>query len=188
MLTFCSSLTKFSSTKSVQTKFVAPQKLLIDTFLVIKVIISCNNFIAIDPIKRFGRRFSFSDFHGQKLSWQQEPGLRAKITENMIKYLNIQLTGIFSNTYHTQLAFQTPQMISSCVPIVEIKIVFLKETTCSKIVMLISLKTSLPLIKTQQNSCRQFLLTTFNQKILEVDEVITKCFYASSFRVFMPAK
>ena len=86
MQTFCSSLTKFSSTKSVQTRFGAPQKPLIDTFLVIKVIISYDNFIyiAIDPMKNFGARFSFSDFHGQKFSRQQEPGLREKITENMI--------------------------------------------------------------------------------------------------------
>ena len=84
MHTFCSSLTKFSSTKRVQTRFVAPQKPLIDTFLVIKVIISSGNFIAIDPRKKFGARFSFSDFHGQKISRQQEPGLREKITENMI--------------------------------------------------------------------------------------------------------
>ena len=65
MHTFCSSLMKFSSMKSVQTRFVAPQKPLIDTFLVIKVIISYENFIAIDPIKKFGARLSFSDFHGQ---------------------------------------------------------------------------------------------------------------------------
>ena len=84
MHTFCSSLTKFSSTKSVQIKLFAPQKPLIDTFLVIKVIISHDNFIAIDPMKNFGTRFSFSDFHGQKFNRQQEPGLRAKITENMI--------------------------------------------------------------------------------------------------------
>ena len=87
MHTFCSSLTKFSFTKSVQTRFVAPQEKLIDTidtFLVIKVIISYNNFIAIDPMKKFGARFSFSDFHGQKFSRQQAPGLREKITENMI--------------------------------------------------------------------------------------------------------
>ena len=84
MHTFCSSLTKFSSTKSVRTRFVAPQKPLIDTFLVIKVIMSHNNFIAIDPMKKIGVRFSFSDFHGQKFSRQQEPGLREKITENMI--------------------------------------------------------------------------------------------------------
>ena len=44
--------------------------------------------------------------------------------------------GIFSNTYHTKLAFQTPQMISSCVPIVEIKIVFLNETTYSNKIMI----------------------------------------------------
>ena len=81
MHTSCSSLTKLSSTKSVQARFVAPQKPLIDTFLVIKVIISSGNFIAIDPMKKFGARFSFSDFHGQKFSRQQEPGLR---TENMI--------------------------------------------------------------------------------------------------------
>ena len=81
---FCSSLTKFSSTKSVQTRFVAPQKPLIDTFLVIKVIISYDNFIAIDPMKKFEARFGFSDFHGQNFSRQQEPGLREEITENMI--------------------------------------------------------------------------------------------------------
>ena len=84
MHTFCSSLTKFSSTKSVQRRFVGPQKPLIDTFLVIKAIISYDNFIAIDPMKKFGARFCFSDFHGQKFSWQQEPGIREKITENMI--------------------------------------------------------------------------------------------------------
>ena len=75
---------KFSSTKSVQTRFVAPKKPLIDTFLVIKVIISYDNLTAIDPMKKFGARFSFSDFHGQKFSWQQEPGLKEKITETMI--------------------------------------------------------------------------------------------------------
>ena len=81
MHTFCSSLTKFSSMKSVQTRLVAPQKLLIDTFLVIKVIISYDNFIAIDPIRTYGAQFSF---HGQKFSRQQEPGLKEKITENMM--------------------------------------------------------------------------------------------------------
>ena len=81
---FCSSLTKFSSTKSLQTRFVAPHKPSIDTFLVIKVIISNDKFIAIYTMKKFGARFSFSDFHGQKFSQQQEPGLREKITENMI--------------------------------------------------------------------------------------------------------
>ena len=84
MHTLCSSLTKFSSARSFQTRFVAPQKPLIDTLLVIKVIISYDNFIAIDPMKKFGPRFSFSDFHEQKFSRQQEPGLREKITENMI--------------------------------------------------------------------------------------------------------
>ena len=59
-------------------------------------------------MKKFGARFSFSDFHGQKFSLQQEPGLTEKITE---------------------------QMISSCVPIVENRIVFLNETTYSKIVL-----------------------------------------------------
>ena len=84
MHTFCSSLTKFSSTKSLQTRFVAPQKPLIDTFLVIKVIISYDNFIAIDPMKKFGARFSFSDYHGQQFCRQQQSGLREKITDNMI--------------------------------------------------------------------------------------------------------
>ena len=84
MHTFCSTLTKFSSMKSIQTRFVAHQKLLIDTFLVIKVIISYDNFIAIDAMKKFGARFSFSDLHGQKFRRQQEPGLREKVTENMI--------------------------------------------------------------------------------------------------------
>ena len=48
------------------------------------VIISYDNFRAIDPMKKFEARFSFSDFHGQNFSRQQEPGLREKITENMI--------------------------------------------------------------------------------------------------------
>ena len=74
MHTFCSSLTKFSSTKSVQTRFVVLQKPLIDNFLVIKMIISCHSFIAKDPMKKFVARFSFSDFHGQKFSRQQDPG------------------------------------------------------------------------------------------------------------------
>ena len=84
MDTFCSSLTKFSSTKSVQTRFVALQKPLIDTFLVIEVIISYDSFIAIDPMKKCGVRFSYFDFHGKKFSRQQESGFREKITENMI--------------------------------------------------------------------------------------------------------
>ena len=74
MYTFCSLLMKFLSTKCVQTRFVDPQKSLIDTFLVIKVIISYDNFITIDPMKKFGARFSFFDFHVQKFSRQQEPG------------------------------------------------------------------------------------------------------------------
>ena len=79
MHTFCSSsLTKFSSTKSVQTRFVAPEKPSIDTFLVIKVIVSYDSFIAIDPMKKIEARFKFSDFHGQKFSRQQEPGLTLK--------------------------------------------------------------------------------------------------------------
>ena len=82
---FCSSLTKFSSTKSLQTRFVTPDTLSIDTFLVIKVIISNDKFIAIYTMKKiWGTIFSFSDFHGQNFSQQQEPGLREKITENMI--------------------------------------------------------------------------------------------------------
>ena len=124
MHTFCSSLTKFSSTKSVQTRFVAPQKLLVDTFLVIKVIISYGNFIAVDPMKKFGARFSFSNFHRQKFSRQQEP-----------KHLNNQLTRYFLQYLLYKTCLSDPQMISSYVPIVEIKIVFLNETTYSKIVM-----------------------------------------------------
>ena len=79
MHTFCSSLTKFSSTKSVQTIFVASQKPLIDTFVVIKVILGYDNFIAIDPMKKLGAQFSFSDVHGQKFSRQQEPGIRERL-------------------------------------------------------------------------------------------------------------
>ena len=86
-------------------------------------------------MKKFRARISFSDFQGQKFSQQQEPGLMEKITENMMNIWIFNWQGIFSNTYYTKLAFQTPQMISSCVPIVEIKIVFLNETTYSKTVM-----------------------------------------------------
>ena len=81
---FCWSLTKFLFTKSLQTRFVAPHKPSIDTFLVIKVIISNDKFIAINTMKKSGTRFRFSDFHGQKFSQQQEPGLRERITKNMI--------------------------------------------------------------------------------------------------------
>ena len=48
----CSSLTKCSSTKSLQTRFVVPHKPSIDTFLVIKVIISNDKFIAIYNMKK----------------------------------------------------------------------------------------------------------------------------------------
>ena len=68
MHTFCSSLTKFSSTKNVQTRFVAPQKLLINTFLAIKVIISYDNFIAIDLMKKFGAQFSSLIFTDKNLA------------------------------------------------------------------------------------------------------------------------
>ena len=64
-------------------RICCPHKPSIDIFFVIKVIISNNKFIAFIPFK-FGARFSFSDFHGQKFSQQQEPGLREKITKNMI--------------------------------------------------------------------------------------------------------
>ena len=86
MHTFCSSLTKLSSTKSVQTRFVVPQNPSIDNFLVIKVIISYDNFIAIDPMKKFGARFSFSNFHWQTFNQEMpewKPGLREKVTGNM---------------------------------------------------------------------------------------------------------
>ena len=58
--------------------------------------------------KTFETDFSFSDSHGQKFSQQQEPGLREKITENMINIWIFNWQGIFSNTYYTKLAFQTP--------------------------------------------------------------------------------
>ena len=84
MHTFCSSLMKFSSTKSVQTRFVAPQKPLIDTFLVIKSDYQLRQFYSHRSDEKFGARLSFSDFHGQKFSRQQELGLREKITEFII--------------------------------------------------------------------------------------------------------
>ena len=54
--------------KSVQTRFIAPQNPLIDTFLVIKVIISYDNFMAIDPMEKFGARFSFLIFTDKNLA------------------------------------------------------------------------------------------------------------------------
>ena len=59
---------KFSSTKSVQTRFVAPKKPLIDTFLVIKVISSYDNFIAIDPMKKFRHDLVFLIFTDKNLA------------------------------------------------------------------------------------------------------------------------
>ena len=50
MHTFCSSFLFVH--ESVQTRIVAPQNPPIDTFLVIKVIISYDNFIAIDAMKK----------------------------------------------------------------------------------------------------------------------------------------
>ena len=61
-------LTKFSFTKSVQTRFVAPQKPLIDIFLVIKVIISYDNLIAIDPMKNLGHDLVFLIFTDKSLA------------------------------------------------------------------------------------------------------------------------
>ena len=81
---FCSSLTKIFVHEKSSDKICCPHKPSIDTFLVIKVIISNYKFIAIYTMKKSGERFSFSDFHGQKFSQQQEPGLREKMTENMI--------------------------------------------------------------------------------------------------------
>ena len=49
--------------KKCSDKICCPSKPLIDTFLLIKVIISYDNFIAIDPMKKFGARYRFSDFH-----------------------------------------------------------------------------------------------------------------------------
>ena len=88
MHTFCSLLTKFSSTISVQARFVALQKLSIDTFLVINIFwtpfCQLRQFYSHRSDEKTGARFSFSNFQGQKFSRQQEPGLREKITENMI--------------------------------------------------------------------------------------------------------
>ena len=70
--------------KKCSDKICCPSKTVMDTYLVIKVIIIYDNFIATDPMKKSGAQFSFSDFHAQKFSQQQEPGLREKITENMI--------------------------------------------------------------------------------------------------------
>ena len=68
MHTFCSSLKKFSSAKSIQTRFDAPQKQVIDTFLVIKVIISYDNFIAADPMKNLGHDLVFLIFTDKNLA------------------------------------------------------------------------------------------------------------------------
>ena len=71
MNTFCLSLMKVSSSKSVQTTFVAPQKWSIETFnnqKVIKVIISYENFIAIDPMKKFGHDLVFLSFTDKNLA------------------------------------------------------------------------------------------------------------------------
>ena len=63
MHTFCSSLMKFSSKKVLRQHLLPLKNRQSKTFLVIKVIINHDNFIAIDPMKKFGARFSFSDFH-----------------------------------------------------------------------------------------------------------------------------
>ena len=68
MFPFCSSLTKFSSTKSVQTRFVAPKTPSIETFLVTKVLISYHNFIAIDRMKKFLARLAFLIFNDKKIA------------------------------------------------------------------------------------------------------------------------
>ena len=59
-------------------------------------------------MKKFGARFSFSDFHGQKFSQQQEPGLREKITEHII---NIQYS-----IYSTDRVF-SPMLIIQNLPV-----------------------------------------------------------------------
>ena len=84
MYAFCSSLTKRSSSKSVQTRFVAPQNPSIDTYLVIKVIISCDNFIAKDRMKKFGARLIFLILNDKISPATREmpvwkPGLREKL-------------------------------------------------------------------------------------------------------------
>ena len=66
--------------ESVQTRFVAPQNPSIDTILVIKVIISYDNFIAIDPMKKIGARFSFLIFTDKKfIAGKQEKCLSGNL-------------------------------------------------------------------------------------------------------------
>ena len=89
MHAFCSSFTKLLSTKSFHARFVVPQNPSIDTCFVIKAIISCENLIAIGQMKRSEARFfflSFTDknFSGDKRMPELNPGLRAKITKNVI--------------------------------------------------------------------------------------------------------
>ena len=85
---FCSSLTKFSSTKSLQTRCVAPHKPLIDTFVVIKVIISNDKFIAIYTMKKnLGLDLVFLIFTDKNLASNKNLVLRKKIAENMINIL-----------------------------------------------------------------------------------------------------
>ena len=80
---FCSSLTKFSSTKSLQTRFVAPHNRQ-STLLVIEVI-SNDKFIAIYTLKRnLGNDLVFLIFTDKNLANNKNLGLREKITKNMI--------------------------------------------------------------------------------------------------------
>ena len=76
--------------------------------MVIKVIINYDNFIAIDPMKKFETRFSFSDFRGQKFSRQQEPCLKEKITENMQKISEYSNNRVFSPILIIQTCLSDP--------------------------------------------------------------------------------
>ena len=77
--------------------------------------------------------FTYKNFAGDKRNAWVETWFKGKDlnTENVIDILTC-ITNwrrIFSNTYYTKHAFQTPLIISSCIPIVEMKAVFLNEPT-----------------------------------------------------------
>ena len=86
----------FSSTKSVQTTFVAPQKPSIETFnnqKVIKVIISYENFITNLSYHIFYHNLFFLIFKDKNLA--SNKNLVGKDYWEHDKYLNIQLTEYF---------------------------------------------------------------------------------------------
>ena len=77
--------------------------------MVIKVIISNDKFIAIYTMKKkLGLDLVFLIFTDKNLASNKNLVLRKKIAENMINILIFNWQGIFSNTYYTKIAFQTP--------------------------------------------------------------------------------